>query len=119
MIVRLLQSLINGNRSEIIQQGAIEENKKKEPKLVDVAEQALRNKSAMHSEELDGIVKYGWPKFRRKRFKNQTRRKVWDVLCNALGAPDNNMADEITEKIVEVAEVDNFYQEIFDKEKEE
>ncbi|MFH1874561.1 MAG: hypothetical protein ABH859_05175 [Pseudomonadota bacterium] len=116
MIVRYIQSLINGNSSKIIEQGAIEESKKpKENKLIDVSQEVLRSQAANQSEELQGIVKFGWPLFKKRKFRNSAKKRVWNVIARSLGMADDDIVDEITDKIVDVVENDPHYQEVFNE----
>jgi hypothetical protein len=114
MIIRIIQSLIRGNETEATSQGAVEESKKqKEARLVDVAQESLRKTAAGQRADLEGMVRHGWPRVKREKFKGSTRKKVWDIVGRSLGSPDSDMIEEITEKIADVAEVDPYYQEIF------
>lgn len=114
MIIRIIQSLISGNETEATSQGAIEQAKKrKEAKLVDVAQESLRKTAAGQKADLEGMVRYGWPRVKREKFKGSTRKKVWDIVGRSLGCSDSDMVEEITEKIADVAEVDPYYQEVF------
>ncbi len=115
MIVRYIQSLINGNTSKLVEQGAIEDSKKrKDNKLIDVSQESMRSQAAKQSEELNGIVKFGWPLFKKRTFRNSAKKKVWNLIARSLGMADDDIVDEITDKIVDVAENDPHYQEVFD-----
>jgi len=115
MIIKWIRSVVETQRNEAVQQGAIEETKKnKETKLVDVAHEALTRQAAEHHADLEGLVKYGWPHVKREKFKNSTRKKVWNLVRKNF-AEDDEMIEEVTERIVDTAEVDPFYQKIFDE----
>lgn len=117
MIVRIIQSLINGKSSEVVEQGAIEEAKKRnrEVKFIDVAQEVLNQRAAEKGAELDGMVKFGWPRVKREKFKGSVRKKVWDSVSSSIGSSDDEMVEEITERIADVAEVDPYYQEMFEE----
>jgi len=116
MIVKIIQSLLNGKASEIIEPKAAEGNRENEgAKLIDVAQQVLSQKAAEKNEELKGIVKYGWPHVKKEKFKKRVRKKVWDAVSRSLGFSDDDVIEEITERIADVAEVDPYYQKIFDE----
>jgi len=115
MILKWVRSVVEKGSNEAVQQGAIEETKKqKESKLVDVAHEALVRQAAEQSADLDGLVKYGWPHVKREKFKSSTRKKVWDLVRKNF-ADDDEMVEEITERIVDTAEVDPYYQKIFEE----
>lgn len=116
MILKWIKSVVETPKNEAIQQGAIEEAKKqKESKLIDVAQEALREKAAEHRADLDGLVKYGWPHVQREKFKGSVRKRVWDLVKRNIGAEDDEIVEEVTERIVDAAEVDPYYQKLFEE----
>jgi len=118
MILRWVKSVVAGQSSESIQQGAIEQEKRrKETKLIDVAHEVLSREAAEHCADLDGLVKYGWPHVKREKFKHSVRKKVWDLVGSNFGTDNDDFIDEITERIVDAAEVDPYYQKIFEEKK--
>jgi hypothetical protein len=115
VVVRYIQSLITGNTSKIVEQGAFEEAKKsKDTKLIDVSQEVMRRRAAERSAELEGMVTVGRPNVKKKKFKGSTRQKVWDIVTRSLRISDDEMVDEITERITDVAEVDEHYQQVFE-----
>lgn len=116
MILRWIKSVMQGQRSEAIEQGSVEEQKKmKEGKLIDVAHEVLRKQAAEHHADLNGLVKYGWPHVKREKFKSVVRRKVRDTVSHTFGMEGDEIIEEVTERIVDTAEVDPFYQKMFEE----
>lgn len=116
MILKWIRSVVEGQGTEAIQQGAVElEKQRKETKLIDVAHEALTRKAAEDCADLEGLVKYGWPKVQREKFKGSVRKKVWDLVKRNFGAEDDDVVEEVTERIVDAAEIDPYYQKIFDE----
>lgn len=116
MVLRFIQSILTGDKGEVINQGALEESKRrKESKLVDLAEEALRDEAASKSSDLKGIVNRGRSNLEREKFKRSKRKNIWSIVTRSLGISDDEMVDEITEKITEVAESDPYYGKVFGK----
>ena len=116
MILKWIRSVTEGQSKESIQQGSIEEAKtNKDAKLIDVAHESLTRKAAEDCADLDGLVKYGWPHVKREKFKGSVRKKVWDLVHKNLGSEDDDIVEEVTERIVDAAEVDPYYQKIFEE----
>ena len=85
-------------------------------RLIDVAHEALnRDKGGP-----GGPGRKGPPKAQREepngKFKGKVRRKVWDVVRETYGPSRDSeeMTEEITERVVEVAEADPYYKKMFD-----
>jgi hypothetical protein len=113
MLFKLIQTGTNRSDNVASLQGDDEDRKKKvDSKLIDVAHEAMSEKQR----ELEALVKTGWPVARQKQFKSEVKQKVWDVVSEGFEAVDDDMVEEITERVVEVAEVDPFYKKIFSKE---
>ncbi len=116
MILKWLRSVVETPQNEATQQGAIEESKKKkDDKLVDVAHESLAAKAAEQCADLEGLVKYGWPRVKREKFKGTVRKKVWDMVHTNFNAEDDGIVEEVTERIVDAAEIDPYYQKIFEE----
>lgn len=114
MILKWIKSVTEGQSKESIQQGSIEEAKtNKDAKLIDVAHESLQRRAAENCADLEGLVKHGWPHVKREKFTGTVRKKVWDLVHKNLGAEDDDMVEEVTERIVDAAEIDPYYQEIF------
>lgn len=110
----------NGNAGEV-EKGSEEVRKReRDSKLVDVAHEAMREKAAEDRMTLESLIRMGWPLVRRKqeheRLKSKVRKKVWDRVRDTFGTTDDEMVEEVTEKIVETAEEDPNYKKMFDQE---
>lgn len=116
MIVKWIQSVAQGaGRAETTAQAAEKHRReKKESRLVDVAHEVMRRDQA----NLEGLVRMGWPNVQREQFKGKVRRKVWDVISDELGTVDQEMVEEITERVVDAAEFDTRYRKLFSPEEE-
>lgn len=86
---------------------------------VDVAHKVLAEEAQRRHRELEGLVKFGWPIVQREKMKKRVRRKVWEVVASAFRQPDDDMVEEITERIVEVAEIDPTYEKMFPSDRDE
>lgn len=105
-----------GERPDVVEQGASVERKvRKDTKMLDLAHEALANRVAEDSRDLNGLVNMGWPHVQREKFKGKVRKKVWDIVKEGTGSGDKDMIEEITDRIVEVSEVDEYYKRIFDR----
>ncbi len=113
MVLKWIQLLTGGaSRAEVLQQGAVEKRKnKRDTKLIDVDHEAMRT----DRQNLNGLVRIGWPNVRREAFKGKVRKKVWDVVSGGLDTSSLDMVEEITERIVDASEADPFYRDMFDK----
>jgi hypothetical protein len=109
---------IAGVRADVIEQGAEKERKeRKDGKLVDLAHEALASSQASDKADLDGLVRHGWSAVKKEKFKITVRRKVWDVVGNDIRNSNSNIVDEITDRIVDASEIDEYYKNMFDTEK--
>ncbi len=117
MITKFVNNVSNQPASTgSVEQGAEGERKeRRETKLVDVAHEIMR-KDRQH---LDGLVRLGNPRFEREQFKGKVKKKVWDTVDENLGCVDNDMVEEITERVVDAAEGDPFYKKMFEEENTE
>ena len=116
-------SSITNLPQEILGQGAAHEAKrqdraKQSREAIDVAHRAMRAEAARKNEELGGLVKLGTPVMRREKAKKQVRQKVWNVISRNFNVNDPEMVDEITEKLVDAAEVDARYASMLDLDQE-
>ncbi|MFH1830398.1 MAG: hypothetical protein ABH871_06455 [Pseudomonadota bacterium] len=114
MVLKWIQSLTSqAGRAEVLGQGAVENSKnKRETKLVDVDHEAMR----ADKQNLDGLVRIGWPNVRREAFKGKVKKKVWDVISGGVDTAELDMIEEITERIVDASEVDSYYRDMFEDE---
>lgn len=114
MILKWIQSVGQAAGQKAAEQGdEVERKQRKDAKLVDVAHEAMGETSPSDAAELDNLIKMGWPHVQRERVKSKVRSKVWDAVKNGVGAADDDMVEEITERIVDAAEADPFYKRLF------
>mgnify|MGYP006916457962 CR=1 FL=1 len=117
-IEKILSRIFQQSGVEAIESGSAEERKvRKDAKLVDLAHEAMSKQAATDSDDLNALVNIGWPNLQKEKFKNKVRKKVWDVVSEDFGAADSEMVDDITERIIDVSEADEYYRNIFDSEK--
>lgn len=95
---------------------ADDENRKtrNDSKLIDVAYEAMREKAAADRDTLDALIRMGWPYVQRENFKGKVRKKVWEQVGETFETVDDDMVEEITERIVDAAESDPFYKRLFE-----
>lgn len=112
MVLKWIQSMTrSAGRAEVLQQGAVEKQKdRKETKLVDVAHEVMRK----DRQNLEGLVKVGWPNVTREKFKGKVRKKVWDTISGGIDTSEVDMVEEITERITDASEADPYYKEMFE-----
>lgn len=112
MVLKWIQSMTHGaGRAEVLSQGADEKRKeKRETKLVDVAEEVLRK----DRENLQGLVRIGWPNVQREDFKGKVRQKVWEMVSSGFDTTDIDIVEEVTERIIDASEADPYYREMFE-----
>jgi len=120
MIGKWINSIFRGGRAEVLQQGVEEERKKrKETKMVDLAHEAMVERANEDRAKLEGLVRKGWPQVKREQFESKVRKKVWDTVREGCGNAGRDVVDEITDsitdRIVDVAEIDETYAKMFDK----
>jgi hypothetical protein len=87
----------------------------KDSKLVDVAYEAIKESVAEDQSELENLIRMGWPLTQKKKFKENVKKKVWDAVSSNFSLDDEDMVEEITEKIVDCAGEDPCLKEIFDE----
>ena len=100
-----------------IEQASHDEAKRRERQehLIDVPHHVLSEEAMHQHAQLETLIKSGWPTVKREQVKKRVRSKVWKVIAHAF-RPDDDMVDEITERIVDAAEVDPYYEKIFNRE---
>jgi hypothetical protein len=116
MVLKWIQSLTgSAGRAEVLSQGANEKRKKeRETKLVDVDQEAMR----ADKQNLNGLVRIGWPNVRRESFKGKVRKKVWEAISNGFDNGGFDMVEEITERIVDASEADPYYKDMFEEDRQ-
>ena len=110
MILRWIKSLGQNNNSPDVQNI----NSSTPAKGIDVAERTLELQAAYKKKELESLISKGWPYVKKEKFRSKVRQKVWSNIKDSSIMADAEMIDEITEKIMDVAENDQFYKKIFD-----
>ena len=119
MIGKWLHNIMNSIRPETSTQAAdqADKDRQKKDKLIDVPHQVLSEYAAKRHAELKGLTTAGLQRFRRDKFKNKVKQKVWDVVGSSFELDEetsDDMIEEITERIVEAAESDPSYVKMFD-----
>lgn len=99
--------------AESIQQGAIEKQRRR--KIGDILREAFGKRIERRSSDLKGLVEEGGAQVERKKFKAQIKNKVWDSM-DPLYANDD-IVEEVTERLLEVAENDLYYRKILSRHK--
>jgi len=114
MILKWIQSVSRAGEAKAAEQGEAEDRRvRKDSKLIDVAHEALSESAARDCDTLDALVRLGWPRVKREQFKGKVRKKVWDVVSEEAEIADPDMVEDITERIVDVAEADKYYRKMF------
>ncbi len=105
MILKWIQSVISRPAQEPISQGTSVANEK----LVDIAHGVLKP----DAEDLEALLQLGIPAIRRKKLKEKVRKKVRSAIIKEFDDPD--IVEEVTERIVDVAEFDPHYRRMFEE----
>ena len=82
-------------------------------KLIDVPHKVLTEEAAKQGARFHKI-KSGNKDADREMKKKKVRKKVWEIVSTNFQVNDSEMVDEITERLVEAAEFDPAYDEMFD-----
>lgn len=119
-MIKWLGQVFGKTSHEVTEQGALEEAKRRKQSdhFIDLPHHVLSEDAARHYAELDGLIKSGWPAVKRDKVKKRVRRKVWEVISRSF-RPDDDMVEEITERIIDAAEVDPYYEAIFSRDESE
>lgn len=84
------------------------------PKLMDIAHEVLAKDALEKKLALSALEKQGWPYLQRQRFTEIVRTKVRKLLRFSFkNGEENEMIEEITERIAEVAEADQRLNRLF------
>jgi len=106
MIKRILQTFFLPKKT-VRENRGVHETFLSHPKLLDIAHEVLAKDALEKKLALSALEKQGWPYLQRQRFTETVRAKVKKFLRWPLdGAEENEMIEEITERITEVAEAD-------------
>ena len=124
MVLKWVNSVVRSTSKEAIQQGANEETKKiRRIEGRDIAHEAMKLRARQRSEELGGLVAKGMPQVRREKFKSIVKKQVFEIVSETYrlkrGGALDEVTEEITDQIVNAADADPYYQEIFDEERGE
>lgn len=97
--------------------GVDEEHKhRKDLKGIDLAHEALVQEAVQNSKDLKGLVDAGWNQVKREKFKQKVRSKVWQIVGDNSNCASVEMVEEITDRLVDASEADEYYKNMFDKE---
>lgn len=112
MILKLFNAIINGSRADNDQDTATSGtvNRPKDNQMIDVAHEAMRSDAI----DLSKLLTVGQPTIKRRNMKERIRGKVEKHMAPELY--DEDLVEEVTEKILDAAEFDPFYREQFDRE---
>ena len=119
MIIKWINNIIDRNSGssskEATQQGAIKDAKRQQrtAKMIDVPQRVMESQAAQSASELEGLRKYGAPQFKREKLRRKVRSKVWDIVRSNFDTSDDEMVEEITERIVDVADADPYFAKMF------
>lgn len=110
MILKWIKSIVSTPPQDLPAGGAapIRKQKTRDEELVDVAHEALRTEA----EELSGLIRMGRPEAERRRLKNKIKSKVKQTIAKEFDEPE--IVEEVTERILNAAEFDPHYREMFD-----
>lgn len=114
MIKRLLQSVMGiGKNTKHYNEMPV--SPVAHSKLMDIAHEVLAKDALEKKLALSAFEKQGWPYLQRQRFTEVVRTKVRKLLRFSFkDGEENEMIEEITERIAEVAEVDPYVNRLFD-----
>lgn len=120
MTLKWIHSVVRGSSQEAIQQGANEEEKKtRRLEGRDILHEVLSNKAREKNAELTGLVEKGLPRLKREKFKSCVKKQVFEIVSESFnlksGTAAEEITEEITEQIVNVADADPTYSTLFDK----
>lgn len=84
-------------------------------KLLDIAHEVLAREAAEKQQAFRQVEKYGWQQARLKAFHQRVKNRVRRLLglSTASAAEEEELLDEVTEKITEAAEADPHYKRLF------
>lgn len=111
MIMKWIKSVVttpSGGETSPLAQGA-QQKKKREVGFVDVVQEALRK----DAKDLEGLVTIGQPAVDRRKMKEKIKRRVKGSIAKEFDAED--IVEEVTERILDAAEFDPNYRDIFEE----
>jgi len=108
MLVKWIKSILGNQTNEVTDQVTKESRPKmNKAELLDVANEAMRSES----DDLDQLVRVGFHHVKRSRLKKKIRGQVQGSVNSLFD--DSEIVEEITERILNAAEVDPFYAKLF------
>jgi|SRR3989338_3157391 len=118
MVIKWFNSLVHrapASRIDVPQTGPLRAVDTKKGALVDIVYETLQKDMAFRQEVLRDLERVGWSLLKRRRFKQKVRSKIKQVMLPELSDAEGEslLEDEITERIVDVAENDPFYRRLF------
>ena len=114
MFEKIVKNVFGIARPDVAEQAEEERRRNsKDSKLVDLAHEAVMHGNAQYGADLKGLVDTGWPNVKKEKFKRKVNQKVWDIVKNNKMCVIPDMVDEITDRIVDVSEADEFYSLLF------
>ena len=109
---------VGGFESAAVTQKAAEvseRQKRRDENVVDLPHYVLTQEDAQRQQtELRYLVQVGSPFMRREQLKERVRGKVRRVVRDSFALEDAKMVEEITERIVDAAEMDPHYLQMFE-----
>ena len=112
MILKWLQHVISGRRHP---EAPVVSPSFPNAKLLDIAHEVLSKEALDKQVALHALEKYGWPLAEKKKFQQRVKAKVKQFLGFAVTSnEEEDLVDEVTERITETAEADPYYKSLFD-----
>jgi len=118
MIIQWLKKISNVQIDTVSVQKAAEQSerqKRADENVVDLPHYVLTREEAQRQQaSLRYLVEAGSPTMRREKLKERVRNKVWGVVRDSFALEDATMVEEITERILDAAEMDPHYAKMFE-----
>lgn len=114
MIIKWIQSVLGQKDGDMLAPDSVASRpiSNQNNQLQDITTEAFRD----DSETLNEMVRLGYPQLRKRDLRRRVRAKVQQVIEPAFDDPE--IVEEVTEKIVNAAEIDPYYAALFaDKKK--
>jgi len=113
MILKLIKGIIEGStpRAKNSLEGAVSAKRGKDNVLLDVAHEAMRS----DAEKLSGLLSASAGSIERKKKKERIKKKVKGRL-DPIFEDNDDLIEEVTERVANAAEFDPFYDKMIDEE---
>lgn len=108
MLLKLIKSIVTESEPKVEGKDVQLKNADSK-KLLDLANEALRTDAA----KLEDLINVGMPVVNRRKFKDKVKKKVSKIIADEFNDPE--IVEEVTERIVDAAEFDPYYREMFEK----